>query len=563
MSIGSSRRPASEDSARPAAVGRRLLAAGHYEEAVPPLEEAARRTPADPGITNDLGVAYMASRQFARAATWFRRSIAAAPDVGDTHYNLGLALQHLGESDAAIVAHRRAVSLSGELAGALAQLGDLLWETEERSEAVSVFERAYAAAPGTTRGRLCKVKALSAARRDREAETELRLLLASDPSSGLGHVLLGRILQEAGRFDEAIASFERAVAVDPWQTNGYLGLVSSRRITEVDRPLVAQLVSLLDSKEWPLRFGPAAADERRTMLHFAAGKALDDLGDVAGAMAHFQAANGIRQRLCPFDRGAFERLVDQLIQRFTPDFFARHRALGLPDETPVLIIGMPRSGTTLLERILSSHPTVRGRGELSFWNERGPAWALAPAEALAGAAADLQGEYLGLLRADGPDALRVTDKMPFNFCWVGLVHLLLPGARFVHSRRSPLDTCASLYTTAFTPSWGFTSTVGDLAAYYRQYARLVAHWRAVIPAGRFLDLDYEAVVAEPEANIRRLVAFAGIPWDPAYLSPEKNRDAVRTASSWQARQPIYRSSIDRWTRWEPVLAPLRELLAGA
>ncbi len=246
--------------------------------------------------------------------------------------------------------------------------------------------------------------------------------------------------------------------------------------------------------------------------------------------------------------------------RFIPEFFARHSAMGNDDETPVLIVGLPRSGTTLLERIVSSHRDVCGRGELEFWSEHGPAWSNAKPDRLAQVAGGLQESYLRTLRQRTPHAVRATDKMPLNFFWVGLVHLLFPKARFVFSLRSPLDTCLSIYTTPLRASLGFTSALGDLAWYYRLHLRLLEHWRTVLPPDRWLDVQYEDVVTDPERTARRLIAFCGLEWDPACLRPEDNRDEVRTASSWQARQPIYRTSVERWRWYEPWVSELRELL---
>jgi hypothetical protein len=296
------------------------------------------------------------------------------------------------------------------------------------------------------------------------------------------------------------------------------------------------------------------------MLHFAAGKVLDDLRDYGAAMEHFDAANGIRRRIAPFDASEFARGVDGLVARFTRDFFAKNAALGSDDETPILVLGMPRSGTTLIERILSSHPQVGGGGERSFWNENAPAWVSAPTSKLAAGAEGLRASYLGLLRGVAREALRVTDKMPFNFLWVGLVHVLLPKARVVHCRRNPVDTCLSMYSTYFAQHWGFASDRRDLAAYYRQYVRLTDHLRTVLPADRMIDVDYEQATASPEETARRLIAFCGLDWNQACLSPERNADAVRTASRWQARQPIYRTSVERWRNYEPWLGELRELL---
>ncbi|HEX8794741.1 MAG TPA: sulfotransferase [Polyangiaceae bacterium] len=547
------------ESTRHVEVAQRLLHDGRYADAIQPLLAAARLVPNDPAVLNDLGVAYMATRRFDDAVTWLRRSIAVQPSVGTSHYNLGLALQHLGEDDRAIVAHRRATTLSPGLVGAHVQLGDLLWERGTRQEAITEYELAYAAAPETTLGRLARVKALDAQQQTREAEQELRTLVALDGGNSLAHALLGRILQESGRFDEAAASFEHAIALDPWHTNAHYGQASVRRFREADRPLLARLVGRLEAEGWHERFAPAVAERHRMMLHFAIGKALDDLGENAEAMNHFHAANAIRCRLMPFERREVDRCAAEVIARFTPELFARCSATGHDDETPVLIVGMPRSGTTLLERIVSSHSKARGRGELDFWNEHGAAWMNASPEAAAKLAGPLRAAYLHELREGAPDARRVTDKMPLNFFWVGLVHLLFPKARFVFSLRDPLDTCLSIYATPLRASLGFTSALGDLAWYYGLHERLLDHWRAVLPADRWLDVRYEDVVAGPEAAARRLIAFCGLEWEPACARPEANRDEVRTASSWQARQSIYPSSVGRWRRYEPWLGELAAL----
>jgi tetratricopeptide (TPR) repeat protein len=372
------------------------------------------------------------------------------------------------------------------------------------------------------------------------------------PSPGAeAHLRQGQLLSEAGRFDEAAECFERSIELDPHDAAAYHGLVTSRKLTEQDAPLLARMEKQLGAAGTP--------PEQQMTFHFALGKALDDLRQYADAAAHFDAANRIRAALSPFDRADFVRQIDGLIASFTRGFFQAQAALGAGDEIPVLVLGMPRSGTTLVERIVSSHPKVAGGGELRFWRESRSRLAGASAASRARVAAEVREDYLRLLRSLGPGALRVTDKMPFNFLWLGLVHLLLPRARIVHCRRDALDTCLSIYQTQFTDNWGFAGDRGDLVAYYRQYARLMDHWRAVLPADRLLEVHYEEVTAAPEAAARRLIAFCGLPWDEGCVQPELNPGAVSTASKWQARQPIYRTSVERWRHYEPWLGELREL----
>jgi hypothetical protein len=273
----------------------------------------------------------------------------------------------------------------------------------------------------------------------------------------------------------------------------------------------------------------------------------------------------------PFDSTAFSIEIDRLIARRTPESIARASEIASSDATPILIIGMPRSGTTLVEQIVSMHPEVGAGGELHFWNERGAEWhrsvvagngaagnevPFVASEFLARAAAD----YLGVLRAIAPTAARVTDKMPFNFLWAGLIHLTFPRAIIIHCRRSAVDTALSIHQTHFHPSLPFPTGGAELVAYFHDYQRLIVHWRSVLPADRFIEVDYEELTLAPEPVIRRIIAACGLEWHDACLRPESNPRAVNTPSKWQARQPIYRTSVARWQRYEPWLGPLRALV---
>jgi LPS sulfotransferase NodH len=288
-------------------------------------------------------------------------------------------------------------------------------------------------------------------------------------------------------------------------------------------------------------------------------------------MQHFDAAEAVRRSSVPFDSAAFTIEIDRLIARCTPKLIARAPQVGSRDATPVLILGMPRSGTTLVEQIVSMHPEVGAGGELNFWNERGAAWHRSIAaenetpvvptenqatEFLAKAAAD----YLGVLRAIAPKAARVTDKMPFNFIWAGLIHLAFPRAIIIHCRRAAVDTALSIHQTHFHPGLAFPTGGAELVAYFRSYQRITDHWRSVLPPDRFLEVDYEDLTRAPEPVIRRIIAACGLTWHDACLRPESNPRAVKTPSKWQTRQPIYRTSVARWRRYEPWLGPLRALV---
>jgi len=308
---------------------------------------------------------------------------------------------------------------------------------------------------------------------------------------------------------------------------------------------------------------PLLDDEDRLFLHYAIGKLLDDIAEYREAMLHFDAANSIKRLNMSFNRELFSGHVDWLVRRFTPDFFAAHQDFALDNQTPLLIVGMPRSGTTLVEQIISSHPQVAAGGELVFWTKRAASWGVSSATYLtAESARDLAREYLAMLHRIGPSASLVTDKVPFNLFHLGLIHLLLPKARIIHCRRHPIDTCLSMYFTNFKERFEFVTDKADLAFAYRQYVRLMDHWRAVLPPDCFLEVDYETLIADRQALTLRLIAFTSLDWDDACLAPERNKRTVTTSSVWQVRQPVYATSIGRWRHYEPWLGELRQLLPG-
>jgi hypothetical protein len=278
-------------------------------------------------------------------------------------------------------------------------------------------------------------------------------------------------------------------------------------------------------------------------------------------MRHFDAADALRPGSIAFDSAAFDRMIDAIIERCSAPALAQAAGQGNAAAVPILIVGMPRSGTTLVEQILASHPDVFAGGELPFWSERGATWHLVDAAARdVGFLPQAASQYLQFLHAIGGDHARVTDKMPFNFLWAGAIHLALPNAVIVHCRRAPIDTALSIHQTMFHPDLAFPTGGARLVAYFSSYERLTRHWRQVLPSNRYLEVDYERLTSDPEPAIRRLVDACGLTWNDACLQPHLKSGVVRTPSKWQARQPINRDSVARWRRYEPWLGALRGLL---
>ncbi len=545
------------------ALATKLLRAGRPTDAIAPLRDAALREPFNPTIQHDLGLACLEVGRLPDAIAALQRAVASNPRYTDAYFRLGIALEKLGNIGGAIVAYERATKLLPSLTEAWFRAGALVYTLGHRDQAIGCFRRAAATGDRNSFGRLGKARALLTEDRNQEAEQVLRETLVADPRNAMAYDLLGNLLTEFGRFDEARACFERAIAIAPMLAGSYYELVRCRPVTSDGDGLLQGMQAALAT--------PGLEAAQLLRVHLAIGKAAEDLGDDGLAMRHFDAADAVRRGTVRFDSAAFSTEIDRLIARCTPEWIARAPELGSSDATPVLIIGMPRSGTTLVEQIVSMHPEVGAGAELHFWNQRGAEWhrscsagnaaagnekPFLVSEFLAKATAD----YLGVLRAIAPKAARVTDKMPFNFLWAGLVHVAFPRAIIIHCRRAAVDTALSIHQTHFHPGLAFPTGGAELVAYFRSYQRITDHWRSVLPADRFLEVDYENLTSAPEPVIRRIIAACGLAWHDACLRPESNPRAVKTPSKWQTRQPIYRTSVARWRRYEPWLGPLRALV---
>jgi tetratricopeptide (TPR) repeat protein len=539
------------------ALASKFLRAGRPADAIAPLRDAALLQPSNPVIQHDLGLACLEVGRVPDAVAALQRAIASNPHYADAYFRLGIALEKLGNTGGAIAAYDRATKLLPSLTEAWFRAGALAHTLGRRDEAIGCFRRA-AVAGGNSFSRLGKARALLTEDRNQESEQALRETLAADPRNAMAYDLLGNLLSDFGRFDEARACFERAIAMAPLLAGSYYDLVRCRPVTSHDDGLLQAMQAALAT--------PGLEAAQRLRLHLAIGKAAEDLGDYAMAMQHFDAADAVRRGSGSFDSAAFSIEIDRLIAHYTAELIARAPELGSSEATPVLILGMPRSGTTLVEQIVSMHPEVGAGGELHFWNQRGAEWhrsvvaenegRFVVSEFLAKAAA----EYLGVLRAIAPTAARVTDKMPFNFLWAGLIHMAFPRAIIIHCRRAAIDTALSIHQTHFRPDMAFPTGGAELVAYFRSYQRLIDHWRSVLPADRFIEVDYEDLTRAPEPVTGGIIAACGLAWDDACLRPESNPRAVKTPSKWQTRQPIYRTSVARWRRYEPWLGPLRALV---
>jgi tetratricopeptide (TPR) repeat protein len=312
--------------------------------------------------------------------------------------------------------------------------------------------------------------------------------------------------------------------------------------------------------------------EKHVYVAFALGKALDDVGRYEQAFAHLRAANALKRRQIDYDEAAYVAACQAIRQVFGPELFTRFAGAGDPSPAPIFVLGMPRSGSTLIEQILASHPQVHGAGELDNLNQLVREICDAdgrtiPFPQCIGSLDDdglrrLGEAYLASLPPLADGKIRITDKMLGNFFSVGLIRLILPNARIIHTVRDPVDTCLSCFSKIFVCGHAFSYDLTELGAFYRGYHQLMAHWRSVLPAGAMLEVSYEDVVDNQERQARRLIEFCGLAWDDRCLDFHKHDRPIATASNVQVRQPLYRSSVARWRRYAPYLEPLLAQLDG-
>lgn len=526
------------------------------QESVGLAEKAVELAPSDANIISNLALSYMAASRLQEAEASFRRSASLDSSVAQTFQKLGQVLQLQSKDFEATAAFRRAVELDPRSVENLMGLSRVLLTQGEFEESIEYGRKALALAPNNPSIHLTLAGALLEFGKREEAERLVRKTAALNPSDGQTLSQLGMKFRSLGLVEEAGAAYEKAIRLQPDHPFAYGALLQSRKATEADRPLMAKMRELL---KVPVLSPSALAD-----LHYGLGKAHEDLKEYGPAMAHFDEAN----RVCfqtkfggkPLDRDVYAKAVGWTIETFTPAFMERHKACGSDSDFPILVVGMMRSGTTLTEQILSSHPLVAAAGEQLFWTIHSPE-VIHPdsPELKTSLLKQLGEEYVVDLRRFGPTAAHATDKMPGNYTYLGLIHLALPNARIIHVSRNPLDTCLSIYTTPNRAPNVFCHHKDNIVFGYEQYLRLMEHWHRVLPADRLLEVRYEELVSDTERVTRQMIDFCGLEWDDACLTPERNERSVVTPSASQVRQPVYNSSVDRWRKYEPWLEAFEKL----
>jgi tetratricopeptide (TPR) repeat protein len=539
----------------PPMLGRAEQAIAHYEQAL------AVRPDSSEAFFN-LGNVLLALGRHQEAMGRYEQALAIRPDYAEAHNNLGHALLALGRAGDAIGRYLRAIAVRPGFAEAHTNIGCALQQLGRFKEAIAYHERALVIKPDYAEAHTHLGGALHRLDLAEEASAHCRKSIALNPNSADAHYGLGIALEALGRSDEARGALERAAQLAPRRAQFHLALALSGRFSAGD-PRLAPIEALM-------RDQASLSDEDRIALHFALGKALADLEQHEPSFRQFLEGNALKRRQTGYNEAATLRLFERIKAVFTRELMQEKRGGGDSSRIPVFVVGMPRSGTTLIEQILASHSKVFGAGELEefakavFSLGQAKGASVTFPEIVPALSADelrqLGANYLDAISAAAGPADRIVDKLPLNFTFVGLIHLALPNARIICARRDPIDMCVSCFSTLFGGDQPHTYDLGELGRYYRAFEALMQHWRRVLPEGVLLEVQYEDVVDDLEGQARRMVEYCGLEWEEACLAFHKTRRSVQTASVAQVRQPIYRSSVGRWRPYKHLLQPLFQAL---
>ncbi len=573
-------------------LGRALLQAGRVDEAIGRLRQAVALDP-------KLQSAQLALVQALTDAGWNADAEAAMQAFlrADPARELlaKAAVSHrAGRLEEAEGIYRQILQRDPRHVEALRLLALIAFQSEHYGQAEQLLKRAVDVAPDFLAGWIdlsrTQLERLDLA----AARASIARAMQLNPRSALVQVHAANIEARSGRHEAAVEAYRQAAALNPGGTPAWLGLGNvlktvGRQAEAIEAYRHATRLRPEHSEAWwslsnlkTFRFDDAEVeamqrqlgqdtlpDEARVQFSFALAKALEDRGEHARAFELYERGNRTRRRLESYDPVQTEVIHERIRAVFDADFLARHAGAGDPDPAPIFVVGLPRSGSTLIEQILASHSQVDATHELPEVGRliqkigRDRAGKLAYPEAVrdfdAAAFAAFGREYLEATRQHRREAPRFVDKNPNNFASVGLLSLALPNARIINARRHPLDTCLSCYRQLFARGQPFTYDLTELGEYYLEYDRLMTHWHAVLP-GRVLDVRYEEVVADLGGQVRKMLEFCGLPWEDACMRFHETERAIRTASSEQVRQPLYDRSIGYWRNYERELAPLVEIL---
>ncbi len=565
------------------------------DEAAITQQRALQLAPGFAPAMNNLGNIRREQGDKIAAMDYYRQAIAANPRYLEPLSNLGALLLEEDRSDEAETMLKQALQLDPNYPEAICNLGGVLLAREENEQALVHYQRALQLRPIYVEAQMGLAKTLQALENLPDAETAALSAVQMADGNAKAHSLLGSIYAEIAQPEKAEVAFNRALSRDPKSDDALLGLghlcmengqleraeVLFQRALEFKPDNLAAHIHLVQVRK--VREGDASfaallqqekqfatlSENRRMSLDFALGKCYDDTQHYELAFPHFLNGCKLKRAKLSYDPATAAQQFAELKALFTQNNIDRLRGGGDPSDLPIFVLGMPRSGTTLTEQIIASHPAVYGAGELPdllriAHRKTHPATTTFPDNLRYLDQTILAAwgvEYVTCLQQRSPGARHITDKMPTNFFALPLIHLMLPNAKIIHVNRNPVDTCLSCFTRLFNRKQEHTYDLAELGRYYADYARMMTQWREVLPNGVFLDVNYEDIVADQEGQARRMLDYCGLEWNDACLDFHKTQRQIRTASVPQVPQPIYNTSVERWRKYEKFLGPLLDELS--
>ena len=538
--------------------GNALKGLKRFEEALASYDHTLTVRPDYAEALSNRGNTLKELKRFEEALANYDRALTVRPDYAEALSNRGVTLHELKRFEEALASYDRALTVRPDYAEALYNRGNTLKELKRFEEALASYDRALTLRPDFAEALSNRGNTLKELKRFEEALASYDRALTLRPDYAEAHNSLGVVLLQLGHLSEAHAALEQAVKLAPRKAKYRRDLGEITRFVAEDAHLAALEKLAADSAT--LSVGD------RIELHFALGKAYEDVGRHGEAFRQWLDGNALKRQQIAYNEAATLGGLDRVRSVFTSELIRTWQDVGDPSPVPVFIVGMARSGSTLVEQILASHPQVFGGGELKHFagaadgvRTKFGGSATFP-ELMSGMTAedyrDLGARYLAEIERLAPDSIRITDKAPGNFMFAGLIHLALPNAQIIHTVRDPLDTCLSCFSKLFNEGQNHTYDLAELGRYYRHYQALMAHWHRILPPGRILDVRYEDVVADLEGQARRIIAHCGLNWDPRCLAFHQTERPVLTASAAQVRQPIYNGAVGRWRVHEGALGPL-------
>lgn len=543
-------------------LGEAFLQLGRFSAAAEAYERVLAGGLVTAEILSNLGNALFYSGRLDEAIARYEQALAIKPDLAQTLSNLAEALRRGGCPEEAVARCRQALALNSNQSDTWLNFGNAIQDLGKPADALACYERALSINPHSAGALANSANVLRALGRLAEAEANYRRALAIRPDVAEIHNGLGIVAADLGRFEEAQTHYRAAIGIDPRTPAYYLNLGETKRYQTDDQDLIAleKLANTLETL--PL--------EQQIDLHFALGKAYSDIEDRERSFLHLERGNALKRRSIAYNEAQTQEQFERMQRVFTREFMISQSEQGDPSSLPIFIVGMPRSGSTLVEQILGSHQQVVAGGELLAFEHALAELPVPPGARIeypelvsilpSSAFRRLGARYIEEVRCQAGRAERMTDKLPGNFLHLGLIKLALPNAHIIHISRDPVDTCLSCFSKLFRRGQEFSYLLPELGRYYKWYTEMMRHWRTVLPAGSVLEVRYEDLVADLEGQARRLLEHCGLAWDPGCLEFHKLDRPVRTASSLQVRQPLYTSSVGRSAPYRRMIQPLLDAL---